>query len=102
MSAIYEINIDRENKVAENNTSVDVTVVVEGTVSPPAPPTNITATAVTSTSRKMITEVGLILRAHFTLLSLPPIEKVVAALHNTFPNEPGMIVRQLRGRGQGL
>ena len=62
----------------------------------------VTATAVASSSRKSITEVGLSLRAHFTPFSLPPIEEVVAALHNTFPNEPGMIVQQLRGRGQGL
>ena len=45
---------------------------------------------------------GFSLRAHFTPFSLPPIEEVVAALHNTFPNEPGMIVQPLRGRGQGL
>ena len=88
--------------MTDNISPVDVTVAVEGTASPPAPPTNITATAVASSSRKNITEVGLSLRAHFTPFSLPPIEEVVAALHNTFPNEPGMIVQQLRGRGQGL
>ena len=49
--------------MAENSSPVDVTVVVEGTVSPPTPPTNVTATAVASTSRKSITEVGL---SHFT------------------------------------
>ena len=59
MLAINNINIDLVNPVAENSSPVDVTVVVEGTVRPPTPPTNITATAVASTSRKTITEVGL-------------------------------------------
>ena len=85
--------------MAEINSPGDVTA------RPPTPPANITATAgenTVSTPRKNITEVGLSLRAHFTLFSLPPIEEVIAALHNTFPNEPGRIVQQLRGRGQGL
>ena len=94
MSAIDVINIDLVNPVAENSSPVDVTVVVEGTVSPPAPPTNVTATAVASSSRKSITEVGLSLRAHFTPFSLPPVEEVVAALHNTFPNEPAAVKHQ--------
>ena len=72
MSAINDINIDLVNPVAENSSPVDVTVAVEGTVSPPAPPTNITATAVASTSRKTITEVGLSLRATFHDLQPSP------------------------------
>ena len=56
MSAIGDINIDLVNPVADNISPVDVTLVVEGTVSPPAPPTNVTATAVASSSRKYITE----------------------------------------------
>ena len=35
MTAIDDINIDLVNPVAENSSPVDVTVVVEGTVSPP-------------------------------------------------------------------
>ena len=105
MSAFSNINFDRINPTAENNSPGDVTVVVEGTVCPPVPPTNLTTTAeecTASTPRKNITEVGLSLRAHFTPFSLPPIEEVAAEQHNTFPNEPGMIVQQLRGRGQGI
>ena len=94
MSAIDDINIDLVNTVAENSSPVDVTVVVEDKVSPPAPPTNVTATAMVSSSWKSITEVGLSLRDYFTHFSLPPIEEVVAALHNTFPNEPAAVKHQ--------
>ena len=40
MSAINDINIDLVNPVAENSSPVDVTVAVEGTVSPPVRPTD--------------------------------------------------------------
>ena len=91
MSANNQINIDVTSPVARINSS-NVTVVVEGTACLPAPLANITeiaAGSTASTPRKAITQVGLSLRGHFTPFNLPPKEKVVAALHLTFLNEPG-------------